>query len=74
VRCAQIARVPRPLAASWNRRRLSGETVALLTDRGEPVRRHLLTDVVPFDDAPRLFADLSGRRRHVISAAFGMST
>jgi threonine dehydrogenase-like Zn-dependent dehydrogenase len=74
VRCAQIGRVPRPLAASWDRRRLSAATLALLTDHGAAVRRHLLTDVVPFDDAPRLFADLSGRRRHVISAAFAVST
>jgi hypothetical protein len=44
--------------------------LALLIAHGEQVRRHVLTDVVPFDDAPELFADLSGRRRHVISAAF----
>jgi threonine dehydrogenase-like Zn-dependent dehydrogenase len=70
VRCAQIGRVPRSLASSWDRRRLSAETLALLIAHGEQVRRHVLTDVVPFDDAPELFADLSGRRRHVISAAF----
>jgi threonine dehydrogenase-like Zn-dependent dehydrogenase len=70
VRCAQIGRVPRSLASSWDRRRLSAETLGLLTGHGELVRRHVLTDVVPFDDAPELFADLSGRRRHVISAAF----
>jgi hypothetical protein len=29
----------------------------------------VLTDVVPFDRAPALFADLSERRRHVLSAA-----
>jgi hypothetical protein len=34
------------------------------------VRAHLLTDVVPFDRAPALFADLSARRRHVLTAAF----
>jgi threonine dehydrogenase-like Zn-dependent dehydrogenase len=70
VRCAQIGRVPGPLASSWDRRRLSAETLGLLADHGELVRRHVLTDVVPFDDAPGLFADLSERRRHVISAAF----
>jgi threonine dehydrogenase-like Zn-dependent dehydrogenase len=73
VRCAQIGRVPRSLAASWDRRRLSAETLGLLAGHGELVRRHVLTDVVPFDDAPRLFADLSARRRHVISAAFELS-
>jgi threonine dehydrogenase-like Zn-dependent dehydrogenase len=70
VRCAQIGRVPRSLASSWNRRRLSAETLTLLAGHGAEVRRHVLTDVVPFDDAPGLFAELSGRRREVISAAF----
>ena len=70
VRCAQIGRVPRSLAATWDRRRLSAETLALLAGHGELVRGHVLTDIVPFEDAPRLFADLSARRRHVISAAF----
>jgi threonine dehydrogenase-like Zn-dependent dehydrogenase len=70
VRCAQIGRVPRGLAASWDRRRLSHETLLLLADHGGDVRKHLLTDVVPFDDAPAVFADLSARRRQVISAAF----
>jgi threonine dehydrogenase-like Zn-dependent dehydrogenase len=70
VRCAQIGRVPRGLADRWDRRRLSHETLALLAAHGDDVRAHLLTDVVPFDDAPAVFADLSARRRHVLSAAF----
>jgi threonine dehydrogenase-like Zn-dependent dehydrogenase len=70
VRCAQIGRVPRGLAHRWDRRRLSAETVALLAERGDDVRAHLLTDVLPFDEAPALFADLSARRRHVLTAAF----
>jgi len=70
VRCAQIGRVPRGLGHLWDRRRLSVETVALLRSHGPLLRRHLLTDVVPFDDAPELFADLSARRRQVLSAAF----
>jgi threonine dehydrogenase-like Zn-dependent dehydrogenase len=69
VRCAQIGRVPRALGASWNRRRLSHETLALLADHGREIREHVLTDVVCFDRAPALFADLSARRRQVISAA-----
>jgi threonine dehydrogenase-like Zn-dependent dehydrogenase len=72
IRCAQIGRVPRSLASSWDRRRLSAETLALLSGHGEEIRRHVLTDVVAFDDAPALFADLSARRRHVISAAFAV--
>jgi threonine dehydrogenase-like Zn-dependent dehydrogenase len=73
VRAAQIGRVPRGLAHLWDRRRLSVETLALLRDCGPAVRGHLLTDVVPFDDAPQLFADLSARRRHVLSAAFAVA-
>ena len=73
LRCAQIGRVPRGMAHRWDRRRLSHETVALLTGHGEEIRAHLLTDVVPFDDAPALFADLSARRRHVLSAALRVS-
>ncbi|WP_029429753.1 zinc-binding alcohol dehydrogenase [Blastococcus sp. URHD0036] len=68
VRCAQIGRVPRGLAHAWDRARLSRETLGLLTVAGDLVRAHLLTDVVPVDEAPALFADLSERRRHVISA------
>jgi hypothetical protein len=73
VRAAQIGRVPRELAAWWDRRRLSVETLALLREHGAAVREHVLTDVVPFDRAPELFADLSARRRHVRSAAFAVS-
>ncbi len=72
VRCAQIGRVPRGLAHRWDRRRLSAETLALLAAHGPAVREALLTDVVPFDVAPELFADLSARRRHVLSAAFAV--
>lgn len=70
VRCAQIGRVPRGLAHLWDRRRLSHETLALLADHGDAVRAAVVTDVLPFDSAPGLFAELSARRRHVISAAF----
>ena len=72
LRCAQIGRVPRGCAPMWNRRRLSHETLALLTDHGPLVRGTLLSDVVPFREAPQLFADLSERRRHVLSAAFAV--
>ena len=72
LRCAQIGRVPRGLAHAWDRRRLSLETLRLLTAHGAQVRAHLLTDVVPFDEGPALFADLSARRRHALSAAFAV--
>jgi threonine dehydrogenase-like Zn-dependent dehydrogenase len=73
IRSAQIGRVPRGLASAWDRRRLSGEILALLEEHGAAVRRHLLTDVVPFDEAPALFAALSRRQRHVLSAAFAVA-
>jgi threonine dehydrogenase-like Zn-dependent dehydrogenase len=73
VRCAQIGRVPRGLAGAWDRRRLSAETLDLLRGHGDLLRAQVLTDVVPFDDAPALFADLSARRRQVISAAFAVA-
>jgi threonine dehydrogenase-like Zn-dependent dehydrogenase len=73
LRCAQIGRVPRGLAHRWDRRRLSVETLALLADHGELVRAQLLTEVVPFEQAPGLFADLSARRRHVLTAAFSVA-
>jgi threonine dehydrogenase-like Zn-dependent dehydrogenase len=70
IRCAQIGRVPRGLAGTWDRRRLSSTTVALLEEHGDAVRKHVLTDVVPFDDAPAVFAELSEHCRAVISVAF----
>lgn len=60
IRCAQIARVPRGFAPAWDRRRLARETLALLRADGASARA-LITDVVPFDEAPdflrRLLAD-----------------
>ena len=35
---------------------------------GARIGKEMVTDVVPFDEAPRLFAELSARRRHVITA------
>ncbi|PZM98077.1 MAG: zinc-binding alcohol dehydrogenase [Actinobacteria bacterium] len=64
VRCAQIGRVPRGLSSLWDRERLSAETIDLLAEYGDAVRTHLISAVVPFDDAPTLFADLAARRRH----------
>ena len=65
---AQIGRVPRGLAHAWDRERLSAATLDLLAARGDDVRRHLVTDVVPFDEAPELYANLVARRRQVLQA------
>jgi NADPH:quinone reductase-like Zn-dependent oxidoreductase len=68
LRCAQIGRVPRGLADRWDRERLSRETIELLVEHGSLVRKHLVTDLVTFDDAPALFADVSARRRTIVGA------
>ncbi|SFT51790.1 Threonine dehydrogenase [Geodermatophilus amargosae] len=60
--CAQISRVPRGMAGEWPRRALADVTLDLLRERGDDVLRHLVTDVVPFEEGPRLLADLAGRR------------
>jgi threonine dehydrogenase-like Zn-dependent dehydrogenase len=70
IRCAQIGRVPRGLAHLWDRRRLAAETIALLDANGPAIRQHLVTDLVPLEDAPDLLADLAARRRHVLQAVF----
>ncbi|WP_431884583.1 zinc-binding dehydrogenase [Micromonospora wenchangensis] len=64
LRCAQIGRVPRGLAPTWDRERLSAETIDLLRRHGDLVRAHLVSAVVPFADAPALLTDLAERRRH----------
>jgi threonine dehydrogenase-like Zn-dependent dehydrogenase len=68
IRCAQIGRVPRGLAHVWDRERLSRETIGLLQARGPDVREHVITDVVPFEQAPELLTAVAERRRHVIQA------
>jgi threonine dehydrogenase-like Zn-dependent dehydrogenase len=60
--CAQIGRVPRGMAGAWPRAALAEVTLDLLRARGADVRTHLVTDVLPFEEAPRLLADLAGRR------------
>ena len=73
VRCAQIGRVPRGLAQTWDRERLSAETIDLLRADGSAIREHLITAVVPFEDAPELFADLAARRRRELQAVLAFA-
>lgn len=68
IRCAQIGRVPRGLAHSWDRERLSVATIDLLRAEGDAIIQHLVTDIVPFEKAPALFADLAARRRQTLQA------
>jgi threonine dehydrogenase-like Zn-dependent dehydrogenase len=70
LRCAQIGRPPRGTSGQWDRARLSAETIRLLQRRGEDIHTHLITDVLPFEEAPRLMCDVAARRRHVVSCVF----
>ncbi|MFD2090584.1 zinc-dependent alcohol dehydrogenase [Blastococcus deserti] len=63
IRCAQIARVPRGFAGSWDRYRLAGETADLLVAHGAALRRHVVTDVVPVDEGPSVLLALARRER-----------
>ncbi|BAL90636.1 putative oxidoreductase [Actinoplanes missouriensis 431] len=63
VRCAQIGRVPRGLAHSWDRERLSAATLDLLRADGGAIRDHLVTAVVPFAEGPAVLAGLADRTR-----------
>jgi threonine dehydrogenase-like Zn-dependent dehydrogenase len=66
VRCAQIGRVPRGLSATWDRERLSAETIGLLRGDGDAIREHVISAVVPFDEAPAVLTDLAARRRSAL--------
>ncbi|MCW2849207.1 MAG: zinc-binding alcohol dehydrogenase [Marmoricola sp.] len=72
LRCAQINRVPRGLASAWDRRRLCAETITLLAEHGHLVRKHLVTDVVPFDEGATFISELAERRRSCIQAVFAL--
>ena len=71
--CAQIGRVPRELGEGWDHARLARETVELLQAHGRAIRTHLITDIVPFADAPTVVAALGARQRHAIQVVFQVS-
>jgi threonine dehydrogenase-like Zn-dependent dehydrogenase len=73
LRCAQIGHLPPRAGPMWTRDRLSAETISLLRQEGPAISRHLITDVVPAEQAPRLFDDLVHRRRHIGQAVLRMN-
>jgi len=73
LRCAQIGRVPPGFAHSWDRRRLALETLHLLGSRGDQIREGLITDVVPFEDAPVFLERLTTSRHNFIQIVFKLS-
>ncbi len=70
IRCAQIGRVPRGLAHAWSKARLARETADLLCTDGDAIRKHVITDIIPLEEAPEFIAELAARRRHAIQAVF----
>lgn len=70
IRCAQINRVPRGLAPLWDRRRLALATVDLLRSHGDTIREHMITHVIPMNDAPTFLADLIENRPEFLQIIF----
>ena len=70
IRCAQISRMPRPLAHAWDQRRLAEETIRLLEAEGEAIRAHMITHVVRFDDAPDFLRHLVADRPDFLQIVF----
>ena len=72
IRCAQIGRVPRGLAPLWTRERLQAETLDLISAHGDVIRRVLVSDELPFDDAPAFLCDVVAHRRHALLAVLDL--
>ena len=70
IRCAQINRVPRELSPHWDRRRLAQETIKLLSHEGGLIQEHLITHVVPFDDAPAFLSSVLARQFEFLQIVF----
>jgi threonine dehydrogenase-like Zn-dependent dehydrogenase len=70
IRCAQINRVPRGLAPLWDRRRLAHATVDLLRSEGRTIREHMITHVVPLNEAPAFLVDLVEKRPEFLQVVF----
>lgn len=68
--CAQINRMPRRLAPDWNQRRLALETVRLLDRVGPAVAAHMITHVVPYDEAPGFLERLVADRPDFLQVVF----
>jgi threonine dehydrogenase-like Zn-dependent dehydrogenase len=70
IRCAQINRVPRGLGHLWNRSRLALATIDLLRSHGDTIRKHMITHVVPIEDAPAFLTDLVENRPEFLQVVF----
>lgn len=63
IRSAQIGRVPRRLSFFWDRGRLARETLKLLRAEGRGILDHVVSEVVPFEEAPQFLSGLASNRR-----------
>jgi hypothetical protein len=70
IRAAQIGRAPRGLGFHWNRQRLARESVSLLRTEAAAIRAHMITQIVPFEEAPAFLDDLVQNRRDFIQVVF----
>lgn len=70
IHCAQINRVPPGLSAQWDRRRLAEETITLLAQKGDEIRRHLVTHVIPFAEAPEFLSSVLARQVEFLQIVF----
>lgn len=73
IRCAQINRVPRGLGPLWDRRRLALATIDLLRAHGDTIREHMITHVMPMNDAPAFLIDLIEHRPEFVQVVFKVS-
>ncbi|EPE96967.1 glycosyl transferase group 1 [Rhizobium grahamii CCGE 502] len=70
IKCAQINRMPRSLASSWDRRRLAIETIGLLGVDGPLMREHLVTHIIPMSEGAEFLRDLVKNRPDFIQIVF----
>jgi NADPH:quinone reductase-like Zn-dependent oxidoreductase len=73
IRCAQINNLPFGLEHTWTRHRLAAETIRLLQSKGGDLRQHIITNIVPFEEAPAFVSMLATEYQPaVIQAVFAM--
>lgn len=66
--CAQIGAIPRGQKGHWTKRELSKTTIDFLIEHDELLKEHIITHVVPFNEADDIFKRLSNRDPEVLQA------